>query len=1627
MRGRPTRRFRRRSPRRSGPFRRRGSTSIRWRPLRVETLENRLLLSTFTVTNTLDSGAGSLRWAIDEANASAGPDEIAFNIPGPGPHSIQPLSALPVITAPVLIDGYTQPGAVPNTSPTGQQLNTVLKTELDGSLAGAGVDGLKITGGGTTIRGLAVNRFDDEGIVLSGSDGNVVQGNFIGTDLTGTVALGNGSDGVSIQYGAQSNLIGTDGDGLADEAERNLISGNLGYGIRIAGEGTDFNVVAGNYIGTDVAGREALPNARSGVFIADDPMTAEGARSNLIGTNGDGVADAVEGNLISGNAGAGVALTRGAADNVLAGNLIGTDATGTAALGNGSHGVSISERAQSNRIGTNGDGLADAAEGNVISGNGKTGISVIESINGVGENVIAGNFIGTDVTGTQALGNGGHGVRLWWGASSNILGTDGDGVADAAEANVISGNGLCGVELQGTPSERPTDNVLAGNFIGTDVTGTVALGNGSHGVWIHRGAQSNRIGTNGDRVADTLEGNVISGNQSFGIALSMGATGNLVAGNRIGTDVSATLPLPNVKSGISINTGAQGNTIGGAASLANTIAFNGEVGVEVHARGPGDEPIATANRIRANSIFANGALGIDLGDDGVTPNDPGDADTGPNQLQNYPVIIAAEFGTATRVVGTLNSTPETEFVLDFYANAAADPSGYGEGERWLGSAVLTTDASGDADFDLLLPAPTTVGELVTATATDPEGNTSEFSQAEAAELDHAGGNQAPTAIDDAYCVEENTPLVVGPESGVLVNDSDADGSPATPLASLVVTEINYNPYEPTADELADNPALDNEDFEFIELQNVGDETIDLTGVRFTTGISFDFTGSEVTELAPGQTVLVVANREAIQLRYIGPPDVYPPIYPPMAGEFCGGLSNDGEQIVLVDSSGSTIHDFTYDDSGDWPTSADGDGSTLEVVDVTGDYNDPANWTASDQTGGTPFWGTNQTVHHDVLAAVLVDPPQNGTLDVSDDGSLSYVPHDGFVGTDTFTYQATDGQLESNVATVTIHVSEVLGPITFLEINDQDPSGGDLWYEFSATRDALMTIDARFDGPADAVQLTLYDENLVELAQSTGSEGNQRIDYPASPGSTFHLKLSGTSSDVDLRLVNLVHKDETSATVYGTDGDDWFMFEACVPPPEVSIGAVDRRVTINGVAYTFTLPTIPPPVFSVTFDGGLGDDSAVFYGSGGNDWGKLWPGHARMTGFGYTVSTTSTESAAAYGNGGMDVAQLFDSPAADSFCGSDQWGWMSGPGFGNAAHGFCYVHAYASDDGQADVAHFNPGLGGGDLRADSSGEPELFRAWPNQACLAGAGYYTRAKGFDQVDAYAMGPGAVVMLYDSPGPDVFDAYARSAVMTYGDGKTVEVHAFRWIHAYASPGAIDTSNLYDTTADGPTSYHSTFDARVAADGRHCSRMFAGGVGAFYNRVLCFELTRAVCEPGGNDVAVLYDSSGADVFEAYADRGMLTYADGAVVEAQNFRYLHAVARNGGLDTATLHDRTTTGTGYATTLLGYANSSLLYTGYHRGLVRAWDFDQTRVALSGGDDGVRLYDDPARVDRLVVPFLGDGSHAAAKAKFSNDRRQLYIDDFASLWATTSEDHEDEAEIDAAYADEVILDGDWVEL
>jgi len=308
-----------------------------------------------------------------------------------------------------------------------------------------------------------------------------------------------------------------------------------------------------------------------------------------------------------------------------------------------------------------------------------------------GDNVVAGNFVGTNPTGASGLGNTQAGIRVN-SASGNRIG----GLLPA-DRNVVSGNSGSGVVIINTKA-----NELLGNYIGTNPAGTAALGN-NFGLII--AAASSNI----------VRENLISGNHA-GIWINLStANRNTLMANHVGIDVSLSKPLGNTGAGVSIDNGASDNQINGD----NIVAFNGGDGVSIAS--------GTGNTVADNSIYSNGGLGIDLSANGVTPNDVNDLDSGANNLQNFPVVTSVvASGSELKAAGTLDSIPFTKYRIRFFSNSSCDPSGNGEGEVLITTQLVTTDLNGSADFSLNLSASHS-GRFITATATDSEGNTSEFS------------------------------------------------------------------------------------------------------------------------------------------------------------------------------------------------------------------------------------------------------------------------------------------------------------------------------------------------------------------------------------------------------------------------------------------------------------------------------------------------------------------------------------------------------------------------------------------------------------------------------------------------------------------------------------------------------------------------------------------------------------------------------------------------------------------------------------------------------------------------------------------------------------------------------------
>jgi hypothetical protein len=779
-----------------------------------------------------------LRRAIQQANFFGGNvREIRFNIPGNGPFKFEPATNYPSILRPVIIDGTTQPGFA----------GTPI-IEIDGSNISGSGEGLRIQAADSVIRGLVINNMpavNYQGSLIGGSgivvlstnirpniQNVTIEGNYLGTNVDGTARRPNWGNGVQI-FDAYLNTIG----GTTTQA-RNLLSGNgdtsqsNSFGVGLAVTAGHENKIFGNYIGTDAAGNVKVRN-ESGVFLA--------GIQNQFGGDGFG-----EGNVVSGNGGEpnqfGQCGGRGlwltalfrdsngelvSYDNLIRGNLIGTNASGMAGLGNCDMGIS-----SIGNINTE-IGSSSASGRNTIADNGVDGVHCgfadynFELFSGFC--FIGGNNIGTNANGTNALPNdwrnqpGGFvlitGV-VWLTPSQNdfaIFGGPGGTTPNGActgFCNLLSGNNSQGASPGGALHRSGNGTVVVyNNIVGLNKNGTSELPNnvgivtrfnttvvggplfdgenfidGGNVVSGNRlnaiipqaetpgsftTVRGNRVGTSSDGLSGI--GNGVGGTGSTGInafsaptatvivggttpfsrnfvvdqksdLISLGSRGtgigvstfgrSEVVGNWVGLNVQG-MPVGN--SGVGISAGGNGETrIGGpGVGEGNVIKNNGRAGVTVINFQSLGAAKSERIQIRGNTIASNGELGIDLMNaepgnnypNGVTPNDCNDLDTGANDLQNFPELFTPEQNKdgTLRIDTILRSTSSRNFTIDYYLNTQADPTTYGEGESYLGSINVLTNGNGfvSAAFNTPIQLPTTA--LITATATDDNGNTSEFS------------------------------------------------------------------------------------------------------------------------------------------------------------------------------------------------------------------------------------------------------------------------------------------------------------------------------------------------------------------------------------------------------------------------------------------------------------------------------------------------------------------------------------------------------------------------------------------------------------------------------------------------------------------------------------------------------------------------------------------------------------------------------------------------------------------------------------------------------------------------------------------------------------------------------------
>ncbi|HEX4142636.1 MAG TPA: right-handed parallel beta-helix repeat-containing protein [Pirellulales bacterium] len=580
------------------------------------------------------------------------------------------------------------------------------------------------------------------GIELNDSSDNDVAMNYVGTNATGTVAFGNSQNGILVTDGSASNLIGGEATGGNDPTndvyirppQGNLISGNALAGVLI-NAGSTLNQLSGNYIGTTASGSTALGNGQDGVKIS-------GANDNsLIGCNFE-QDPFVFYNVISGNGGNGLYVLNSNGTTIQA-NFFGVGANNTTALGNTLNGVLIAgSSSQTTMGGPIPLGNVDAANGQngiVVQdtasyftsyntfcglaaftdqlnlGNGRdgmlittTGAGILIRTNIINENDNDGIEIGGAATGVQisgnliglasdqvSMGNKHDGIEIDGTAHNNVIGGP-QPTFNVIAQNTISANADDGVAIDGSAY----DNTVNNSFIGTDLLGTAARGNGMSGVYIGPGSNGNIIGSNSPTLLT-----VISANGGNGIEMN-GNSGNIVVGTYIGTDDTGANALGNAGNGIYIGSGT--NDVVGSRNTTipqNIIAFNGANGVNLYS-GSGDG-------IHTNSIYSNNQAGIFLTD-------------GANLNQAAPVLTSVHtVSTGTQVTGSVNSTADTTFTLEFFANTTTGASG----RYLLGSTLVTTNSLGIGTFIFSGSKLPSGASYVTATATDPENNTSAFSAA----------------------------------------------------------------------------------------------------------------------------------------------------------------------------------------------------------------------------------------------------------------------------------------------------------------------------------------------------------------------------------------------------------------------------------------------------------------------------------------------------------------------------------------------------------------------------------------------------------------------------------------------------------------------------------------------------------------------------------------------------------------------------------------------------------------------------------------------------------------------------------------------------------------------------------
>ena len=712
------------------------------------------------ITNTNDNGSGSLRAAIDCANNSTGANEIKFNLIGNAPFVIQLDTALPTLTDDeTTINGLSQVNFYPGI------------IELDGSNITATAKGLVIRGNDCEVNGLYIHNFSSMGIYVDGAvgtgdgvninncvisnntseagiktylvDGTIIENNFVGTDITGTSSESN-KDGIRIKGGTNISIL------------NNLVSGNIEKGIFVENASQSGNIyssnnilVAYNLVGTDLLGINAIGNGDRGIGF--NSLVNGQAKDNLVSGNTDGI-------YISNNS-----------ENIsVTGNYVGTDINGTSAIANSTKGITVSTSTNI-FVGEMGQGKE-----NVVSGNAGSGIFVNSAANNV---AVVNNICGLTFDGLNALGNGTYGIQcsnasdiliennissknstagilVQGGANaveiySNKVGTDITGTIDMGNTNkginisnatnitigaigrgnLVAGSGEGGIVMQSNSSNI----VVQGNTSGCDISESNIIANDNYGINCYT---SSNVLIGGENAG---EGNVVVGNALSGIGVRGSSSNVEVYGNFIGTNSSESLDAGNVEHGINIE-GSTNVIIGGVGAKENIIANNVSGGLRINAN-------ANLVTVGINQFECNEMIGIEL-------------ESGGNNNIQKPTITNAYPGY---VEGT--GTAGESIYLYKSINANCSNNNVCQGTAFVDSTVI--DASGNWLFAINL----NIDEIVTAIATDALGNSSDFANCATIENPCDPINPTITLMGaDTICIAGLTGI---PSTTTLVCDSIA--------------------------------------------------------------------------------------------------------------------------------------------------------------------------------------------------------------------------------------------------------------------------------------------------------------------------------------------------------------------------------------------------------------------------------------------------------------------------------------------------------------------------------------------------------------------------------------------------------------------------------------------------------------------------------------------------------------------------------------------------------------------------------------------------------------------------------------------------------------------------------------